>query len=336
MSSIVKTASGYQAQVFLKGKRKAKTFRTKREAEAWAIDLERQIVQQGAAGGRHTLREALERYREEISGSKRGARWEIVRITAFLADPSFPAKKALNELEPEDFGKWRDARLKEVSAGSILRDFSTLSPIIEQARKEWKWILINPLKDVKKPREPDHREITIAPMQAVHLLRVMGYKRGPCKSVTQAVCVAFLFALRTGVRAGEICALRWIDVGDGFVRVTGEDIGAGKTKAARREVPIVYQANTLIKLMRGWDTEHVFGLKSQTLDALFRRYRDKAGMDGVKFHDTRHTAATRISKKVDVLTLCKIFGWKTTTQALTYYNPKVDDIRRMLEPRRLR
>ena len=138
------------------------------------------------------------------------------------------------------------------------------------------------------------------------------------------------------MRAGEICALRWVDVGDGFVRVTGEDVGAGKTKAARREIPIVYQADSLIKLMSGWDDDFVFGLKSQTLDTLFRRYRERAGMDGVKFHDARHTSATRISKKVDVLTLCKIFGWKNTKQALTYYNPKVNDIRRMLEPRRSR
>jgi len=336
MASVVKHKSGYRAQVCVKGRRDSSTFRTKREAEAWAFQREEELRKPLPVSESKTLRDALERYRDEITVGKRGERWELVRITAFLADKNFPADKRMCELEPEDFGRWRDARLKEVSAGSVLRDFSTLSPIIEQARKEWKWISFNPLKDVKKPREPDHREVTISPMQAVRLLRVMGYRRGPCKSVTQAVCVAFLFALRTGMRAGEICALRWFDVGDGFVKVTGEDIGAGKTKAARREVPIVYQADTLIKLMRGWDDVLVFGLKSQTLDSLFRRYREKAGMVDVKFHDTRHTAATRISKKVDVLTLCKIFGWKNTKQALTYYNPKVSDIRRMLEPRRSR
>ena len=336
MASIVKTASGYQAQIFMRGVRKSKTFRTKREADAWARQVEREILDARTEPEKRTLRDALERYRDEITITKRGERWESIRIAAFLEDKNFPSDKMLSELEPEDFGRWRDSRIKEVSAGSVLRDFSTLSPILEHARREWKWIATNPLKDVKKPREPDHREITIPPMVAVKLLRAMGYRPGPCKSASQAAATAFLFALRTGMRAGEICYLRWVDIEDGFVRITGSEKGAGKTKAARRDVPIVYQANRLIQSMDGWDEDYVFGLKPQTLDALFRRYRQRAGVEGITFHDTRHTAATRLSKKVDVLTLCKIFGWKNTKQALTYFNPKADDIRRMLEPRRSR
>lgn len=102
----------------------------------------------------------------------------------------------------------------------------------------------------------------------------------------------------------------------------------------KREVPLVYQAGMLIKLMTGWDDVTVLGLKSQTLDALFRRYRERAGLMNLKFHDARHTAATRIAKKVDVLTLCKLFGWKNTKQALTYYHPSNDSILQMLTARR--
>ena len=83
--------------------------------------------------------------------------------------------------------------------------------------------------------------------------------------------------------------------------------------------------------MRGWDVATVCGLKSQTLDALFRRYRDRAGLAGFTFHDARHTAATRLARKVDVLTLCKIMGWRSTTQALVYFNPRAGDIKTMLE-----
>ena len=65
----------------------------------------------------------------------------------------------------------------------------------------------------------------------------------------------------------------------------------------------------------------MFGLRAQTLDAMFRKYRGRAGLEGFTFHDARHTAATRLAPMVDVLTLCKIFGWSSATRALTYFNP---------------
>jgi integrase len=82
--------------------------------------------------------------------------------------------------------------------------------------------------------------------------------------------------------------------------------------------------------MRGWDSFSVFGLRAQTLDALFRKLRARARVAGFTFHDTRHTAATIIARKVDVLTLCKIFGWKDLKRALTYFNPTATDIAKQL------
>ena len=87
----------------------------------------------------------------------------------------------------------------------------------------------------------------------------------------------------------------------------------------------------LVESMRGWDRVKVLGLSSQTLDALFRRYRQRAGLSGFTFHDARHTAATMLARRLDVLTLCKMFGWKSTSQALTYYNPTPAQIKRMIE-----
>ena len=78
------------------------------------------------------------------------------------------------------------------------------------------------------------------------------------------------------------------------------------------------------------DAVSVFGIKAQTLDALFRRHRDRAGIVGVRFHDTRHTAATRLAGKLDVLTLCKVFGWSSPAMAMIYYNPAPGEIARRM------
>lgn len=83
--------------------------------------------------------------------------------------------------------------------------------------------------------------------------------------------------------------------------------------------------------MRGWDDEMVFGVKAGTLDALFRKYRARAEMEGFTWHDTRHTAATMISRKVDVLTLCKIFGWADPKMAMVYFNMPASEMAKQLD-----
>lgn len=61
--------------------------------------------------------------------------------------------------------------------------------------------------------------------------------------------------------------------------------------------------------------------------------RARAKLEGFTFHDSRHTAATRMAAKpgIDVLTLCKIFGWSNTKQALAYFNPKPSDLAKLLD-----
>ena len=326
MASITKVATGFRAQVYVKGERDSRTFRTKREAAAWAAAREAELHEQVAkpASEKHTLADALEKYRDEVAPTKRGVRHEAIRINAMLASPLLPTGLPLAAITPAVLGDYRDARLKSVAAGTVLREFKTLTAVFEEARREWEWIKENPVRDVRKPRAPAHRDRLIARSEIRRQLTAMGYRtRGPVKSVSQGAAVAFLVALRTGMRAGEICGLTWDQVFDGYCHLP-------ETKTVKRDVPLSRKAQRLIERMRGFDSVLVFGLSASTLDALFRRYRQRAGLGGFTFHDARHTAATWMARKVDVLTLCKIFGWANPKQAMTYYNPKAADIAKLL------
>ena len=108
------------------------------------------------------------------------------------------------------------------------------------------------------------------------MLRVLGWSRGkPVRSVAQAVAWCFVAALQTGMRAGELAGLRWDDVRDDYVL-----LHAGKTKTGKaRQVPLTPEAARTLKRMRGYDEDLVFGLKVQSLDAMFRKYRARAGLD---------------------------------------------------------
>lgn len=326
MASIRATARGWRAEVFVRGVRDSASFRTRREAQAWgaAREAELRAAEALPAGERHTLRDALLRYRAEVTPTHRGKRWEELRIEAMLASPHLPLDKPVGQVQPADFGPWREARLAAVKPGSVLREFGILSAVFESARREWRWVAANPVADVRKPPQPAHRERVITRTEMRGVLRALGHdpRRGP-RSITQAVAVAFLLALRTGMRAGELCGLAWVDVHPSFVRLH-------VTKTLPRDVPLSTKAARLLERMRGFDAVRVFGMDKRTLDALFRRARVNAGLAGFTFHDSRHTAATWLAQRLHVMDLCKMFGWRDTKRALTYYNPSATDIARRL------
>jgi integrase len=327
MATPKKTATGrWWVQIEVAGQRESGTFDTKREADAWAQrrSTELREMKTSPTGDFKTLQQALREYADKISPTKRGGDKEIIRLNAFegMAHQPMPLKKKVTAITSDDLTAWRDARLKVTARGSVLRDMTLLSHVFEIMRREWKWITTNPMRDVSRPQEPDHREVIIYGPQVRKMLRQLGWKgsKQPVRTVSQAVAVCFLVALMTGMRAGELCALEWGDIKEHHARLHTSKSGKG------RDVPLTPTAKRTIELMRGFDDVLVFGLTAQTLDALFRRNRDRAGLEGFTFHDARHTAATVIAQKVHVLDLCKIFGWSNTKRALTYFNPKMADL----------
>jgi integrase len=341
MASFQTNANGtVRVQCDVRGKRASKTLPNMREARKWAVDKERELEAQVAGDKGHgkTLRDAFRKFADEVSPKRRGERWEIVRLTAYQRpatpeDPGhgFALDRPIGQITDDDIREWRDRRLKKNSRGAVLRDMALLSAVFEEARTEWKWIKVNPVREVKKPSKPAHRRRVITGPEIRNVLRMLGYKpRQPARTVSQSVAIAFLLALATGMRAGELCGLRWEDMRQMYG--TAHNVKA-RERGVSRDVPMSSVARKLIERMRGWDDELVFGLSAQTLDALFRKARKRAGYTDFTFHDSRHTAATRIalSGKWNVLELCKAFGWSNPKMAMVYFNPTAEDLAAKLD-----
>lgn len=71
MASFERVKNGYRAHVCVQSKRKSKTFPTKREAVAWSLAQESSLSD--ADENQHTLADALIRYRDEVTPTKRGS-----------------------------------------------------------------------------------------------------------------------------------------------------------------------------------------------------------------------------------------------------------------------
>jgi integrase len=75
----------------------------------------------------------------------------------------------------------------------------------------------------------------------------------------------------------------------------------------------------------------VFGLSSRQLDVLFRKLRDRAGVEGLTFHDSRHAAITALSRKLDVLALARMVGHTDLRQLRVYYNESAEELAKRLD-----
>lgn len=322
MATPKKIATGWRVQIEIAGVRDSKVLPTKRECENWAAMRTAELRNDAKTGlsGNHTLLQALRKYATDVSPKNKGERWEVVRLMAL--ERQLPVSLPIQRITAQTLSEWRDGRLLKVKPASVLREMKLLGSVFEVARREWRWIAENPLKEVRKPSSPEHRTRTIRFTETRKLLKTMTYHRGKPQSITQALAVCMLFALSTGMRNGEIMGLTWANVKDGYVHLP--DTKTDKS----RDVPLSKVGLRLLERMRGFDPELVFGLSSQTRDALFRKYRDRAGIKGLTWHDLRHSAATRLGKagKLSVIELCRIFGWSDPRMAMVYINPTVQDL----------
>ena len=70
----------------------------------------------------------------------------------------------------------------------------------------------------------------------------------------------------------------------------------------------------------------LFGLTPAILEASWRKARDKAGAVDLHFHDSRHTAITRLAKRLTVLELARMIGHRDLRQLMVYYNETAESL----------
>lgn len=138
MASILERGPN-QYQVVIRRKNhptQTKTFETRREAKAWANVIEsemaRGVFTDRTEAEQTTLGEALERYKREITVNKRSPRAEEKRIAVWLRHPL--AMRSLASLRGSDFAQYRDARLKAVSATTLL---TSVGCVVRSSLCEW-------------------------------------------------------------------------------------------------------------------------------------------------------------------------------------------------------
>ena len=154
-----------------------------------------------------------------------------------------------------------------------------------------------------------------------------------------------LICLYTGIRIGELCALKWknvcidqrvIKIQHTMQRISNLDqptnektriiVTEPKSQSSIREIPIPSQLLSTLKLYATVPEAYVLSgkidqyIEPRTMQYRFKSYLKTLGLPNTNFHSLRHTFATRcVESGIDIKCLSEILGHATVNITLNRY-----------------
>jgi len=227
--------------------------------------------------------------------------------------------KRLSEITPKDLNRYREARLSQGrSPRTVNLEMSCLSRLYKVAEQDGLFAGNCPVKSIAPFEIQYGADRILSPEEQQRLIQ-----HSPQHLQRIIIC-----ALNTGMRRGDIVGLKWSNVNLDQGHILLEAIS---TKSKRQTtVPI---SSIMDKLFREIKEEskkdHVF-LNSHGepyhdgvgIRRSFYTARRKAGIEDFRFHDLRHTAATRLVEAgVPLFVVSKILGHSDPKMTMRYAHP---------------
>jgi integrase len=323
--------------------RPANGYFTKRLAEDWlraTLDEARRGTLPGMVRTGATFADAAAewlRYVEHDRGRKPSTVSGYLSIVRSELLPAF-GSMPLESVTTSVIESWQ-ASMKQ-SASTRAKALVLMHGIFQRARKVWS-LPGNPVADVEKPPLPRSGDLQVfSPEEVWALVRSAGSEQDGA---------LFLTAAFTGLRMGELLALRWrdVDFAGSAVRVRASYYAghlttpkSGKVRAVPL-APDVASALASLGQRAHWigDDDLVFAAETGSyLDgsALRRRYKAAlvaAGLRPLRFHDLRHTFGTRMIAKADIRRVQEWMGHADiqTTMRYLHFAPRDEDAQLVAE-----
>jgi len=246
--------------------------------------------------------------------------WERDEFSLISLKPFFKGK-TIQDIGPEFVERYKAKRKTEVSPATVNRDLAFLKTMFKKA-VEWGRLESSPVTNVKKFKEPNSKERTLNASEMARLI----------DAATNHLEPILIIALNTGMRRGEILSLKWENVNLSKRCIHIEDSKSGRS----RDVPmngLVVEAMSSIRQ----DSVYVFynpttGEPIKDIKTAFKTACKKAEIKGLRFHDLRHTAATRmVEAGVDLVTVSKILGHSSIQMTMRYAHPTPGNMRLAVE-----
>lgn len=310
MAYIRKYRDAWRAEVQKNGVRSSFVAPTKREAQQWALKKEAELDGVKKSKGM-TLDQATTKYLATVSQQKapRAADWEAKRFAEFMTH--FGEATRIADIGTDKIADFRDHRLTRVSGSTVIRESNLFRNLFQVAVDEWKVLTVNPYKGVKMPEHnpPRHQVWTWKLIKRV--LRAENRNEREAETIR-----AFHISLHTGMRLSEILNATLV----GKIAVVERDKNSKKASAPVK-IPLARKGAALLAKYPP------FTMQADNASATFSDLTDELLIDGLTFHDSRASALTWLSRRMDVMTLARISRHKNMKILMdTYYRETAEQI----------
>ena len=232
----------------------------------------------------------------------------------------------LDEISPLHIEKYKAERLKQrVQPSTVNRCLAIIKKMFNLA-VDWEFLEKNQIGKVKLFSEKDNlKERILTKKEEIRLL----------KASSEHLKTILIVALNAGMRLGEILSLQWsqIDLSRKTIRVE-------KTKSGRIRI-ININSNLLDELLklkkRSGDCVYLFinprtGKPLTTVKTAFKAACRRAGVQGLRFHDLRHSFASRLVEKgADLITVKDLLGHSSVKITERYTHSQKEQKKRAVE-----
>lgn len=325
----------YRVQVRLKGYEVQRaTFDRLTDAKKWAQSMEAALRERrhfkSSEAKKRTAADMIDRYAKWLERDNPKRLHDIEHLLNWwrrelgfcvLADLSRSViSEKLEKLSRKKAERWnRKTEQREVnfiSSSTVNRYLAAFSHVCTIATNEWEWLEDNPLRKIKKLKEPRGRVRFLDDAERQALLEA-------CKDAPYPpMYLIVVLALSTGARRSEIMNLKWLDID-----MERRQIVLHETKnKERRVIPLTGHAYDLMQMhkrIQRIDTDLVFpsmsGHKPYEIKKSWEGALKKAGIKDFRFHDLRHSAASYLAMNgASSPEIAEVLGHKTLQMVKRY------------------
>jgi integrase len=291
-----------------------------------------------------TIRQAVDRYFEEkVDGKKSAPETAAVldRLATFFGDDTLLPDLTSDEIAA--YVSWRKVQTAKagrnkgkapVAPASVNREVELLRRVLYRARKTWKRQIDDEIDWTElRLAEPEERVRYLTAAEEARLVPVMLRQR-------MEVLAPFAFAINTGARQSAVLKLKWADI-DFEQRLFSIKLKSNKPGGETHYIDLDDTSLGILgsqtdengeplhpEFVFTYECRHPRGARKKGqrhpwtptgLTKIWKGILREARIEDFRWHDLRHTAATRmLQEKGDLAKVKKMLGHKSITSTARY------------------
>ena len=278
-------------------------------------------------GSNKTFKDLMEKFMQEHA-PKQSKNTQVSYNTSLNHLSPFFSETSLTAITPKMISRYQVLRRKEkAKPASINSERAVLSIAFSLAVKSLEWVEVNPVLKVGKLKENNQRDRWLSQDEERRLL----------DNSPEWLKDLIIIALNTGLRQAEQLSLEWqrVDLFRKTILIKETKNGKPKTLPLNRIALNILSQRSKLKSIKN---DYVFldanGNKiiAIFLRKAFNRVTEKAGINNFRWHDLRHTFATKLAQRgVDLYKISKLLGHTDIKMTQRYSHHCPDSLRDSVE-----